>query len=103
LVDADFISRMKAGAWLINTARGDLVEEGALVQALQSGQLRGAALDVFLEEPPDQDNPLLKLDNVITTPHMGAHADSATNNMGRISLAECLRVLSGQDPQYRVV
>lgn len=102
MVDAEFLGQMKRGSWLVNTARGDLVDEAALGHALRAGQLGGAALDVFRQEPPDRDNPLLGLENVIATPHMAAHADSATNNMGRMALDECLRVLTGQQPKYQV-
>ncbi len=102
IVDGEFISKMKTGAWLVNTARGELLDETALANALVNGKLRGAALDVYLQEPPAKDSPLLGLEQVITTPHMGAHADSATNAMGRMALDECLRVLRGEDPQYQV-
>lgn len=102
IVNEEFISKMKDGAWLVNTARGDLIVEEALLTALESGKLRGAALDVYGAEPPDKENPLLKLEQVIATPHMGAHADSATNAMGRIALDECLRVLSGDKPKHQV-
>jgi D-3-phosphoglycerate dehydrogenase len=103
MVNDGFIQKMKKGAWLVNTSRGDLVNEKALVQALESGRLRGAALDVYQEEPPRRDNPLLALENIIPTPHMGAHADSATNRMGRMALEECFRVLSGEGSRYRVI
>jgi D-3-phosphoglycerate dehydrogenase len=102
VVDAGFLGRMKKGAWLVNTARGDLIDETALINALKSGHLAGAALDVYSQEPPDKDNLLLKMDQVITTPHMGAHSDSATNNMGRMALEECLAVLRGEKPKYQV-
>ncbi len=102
IVDEIFLEKMKDGAWLVNTARGDLVDEDALLEALNKGKLRGAALDVYSQEPPDPENPLLKLDQVIATPHMGAHADAATNKMGRIALEECLAVLSGKPPQHQV-
>ncbi|MEJ2447546.1 MAG: NAD(P)-dependent oxidoreductase [Anaerolineales bacterium] len=102
IVDGEFISKMKTGAWLVNTARGELLDETALANALVNGKLRGAALDVYLQEPPAKDSPLLGLEQVITTPHMGAHADSATNAMGRMALDECLRVLRGEAPQYQV-
>jgi D-3-phosphoglycerate dehydrogenase len=102
IVNAAFLTRMKMGSWLVNTARGDLIDEEALIRALENNHLRGAALDVYPQEPPDGDSPLLKMDQVITTPHMGAHADSATNSMGWMALNECLAVLSGGKPKYKV-
>jgi D-3-phosphoglycerate dehydrogenase len=103
MVDASFLSHMKPGAFLINTARGELVDETALLTALQSGHLRGAALDVFAEEPPAADNPLLASPQVIATPHIGSHTDSATNAMGWGALRACLAVLRGDEPAHRVV
>lgn len=103
LVDADFLARMQPGAFLINTARGDLVDETALYRALQSGQLRGAALDAFRQEPPAADNPLFRLPQVIVTPHMGAHTAGAVNAMGWGALNDCLAVLRGDPPVHRVV
>jgi phosphoglycerate dehydrogenase-like enzyme len=103
LVNDDFLNQVKAGAYLVNTARGELIDEAALFCALQSGRLGGAALDVFIEEPPGRENPLLALPQVIVTPHCGAHADDATNAMGRLSMADCLAVLRGEEPQFRVV
>lgn len=102
MVDEAFLSRIKPGAFLINTARGDIVDEADLYACLQSGRLAGAALDVFCQQPPDPANPLLTLPNVIATPHMGAHTDGATNAMGWISLKDCLAVLRGEEPSFRV-
>lgn len=102
MVDAGFIERMKTGAFLVNTARGELIDEGALLAALQSGKLRGAALDVFATQPPPKDHPLLALPQVIATPHMGAHTDSATRAMGWAALQDCLAVLRGEEPAHRV-
>ena len=103
MVDAAFLARMRPGAALVNTARGELVDEVALYEALASGRVRGAALDAFAAEPPGKDNPLLSLANVIATPHMGAHTDGATTTMGRMALADCLAVLRGEEPVNRVI
>lgn len=103
MVNAAFLSQMKDGAFLINTARGELVIEPDLVEALRSGKLRGAALDVFSQQPPDPSNSLLIMPQVIATPHMGAHADGATSAMGWGALRDCLAVLRGQQPLHRVV
>jgi len=103
MVNDEFLAKMQPGALLVNTARGELLEEAAVVRALESGHLRGAALDVFSQEPPGADNPLLGFEQVIATPHMGAHSDSATNNMGWMSTRDCLAVLKGEEPQYRIV
>ncbi len=103
LVNAAFLEHLKPGAFLINTARGELVDEAALYEALASGRLAGAALDAFAQEPPAPDSPLLRLPNVLPTPHMGAHTDGAGTAMGRMALADCLAVLQGHEPAYRVV
>jgi phosphoglycerate dehydrogenase-like enzyme len=103
LVDRDFLARMKPGAYLVNTSRGELIDEVALLEALQSGRLRGAAMDAFAQEPVDPANPLLALPNVIPSPHLGAQTDGATNTMGWMSLNACLAVLRGEPCLYRVV
>lgn len=102
MVNASFLTRVKPGAFLINTARGELIDEAALFEALQSGRLRGAALDAFALEPPEKDNPLLSLPQVIATPHSGAHTDGAMNAMGWGALHDCLAVLRGEKPAYPV-
>jgi D-3-phosphoglycerate dehydrogenase len=102
MVDGPFLARMKSGAVLINTARGEIVDETALLEALRSGQLRAAGLDALVDEPPDPAHPLLALPQVIVTPHLGAQTDGATNNMGWMALEECLAVLRGETPRYRV-
>ncbi|MDX6732734.1 MAG: hypothetical protein QOC54_2682 [Baekduia sp.] len=95
-VDAAFLAAMKPGAFLVNAARGELVDEAALVEALGSGQLAGAALDALAEEPPPPGFALGALDNVILTPHVGAHTDHAVSSMGRAAMANCLAVLRGE-------
>ena len=102
LVNAEFLSKMKKGSFLINTSRGEVVDEAALLAVLQSGHLRGAGLDAFSPEPPDPANPLLHLPQVIATPHLGAQTDGATSNMGWIAMKDCLAVLRGEAPKYRV-
>ena len=102
LVNANFLSKMKKGAFLVNTSRGEVVDEPALAAALQSGQLRGAALDAFTLEPPDPSDPLLALPQLIATPHLGAQTDGATSNMGWMAMKDCLAVLLGEEPKYRV-
>lgn len=102
LIDAGALSKMKPGAYLINTARGALVDESALCDALEQGRLRGAALDVYEEEPTV--NPrLLDLDNVVLAPHIGSATEEARNAMGRIAATNVLLFLRGQEPLHRVV
>jgi D-3-phosphoglycerate dehydrogenase len=103
LIDENTISMMKMGAYLVNTSRGGLVDEEALLAGLESGHLAGAGLDVLAKEPPTPDHPLLQAPNVMVTPHMGAHTDGATNAMGWGALNDCLAVLSGKVPLNRVI
>jgi len=103
MVDEKFLDKMKMGAFLINTARGELIDELALAKALERGHLSGAALDVFAHEPPDKENPLMSLSQVITTPHIASHTDIATDAMGHYALRDCLAVLQGKEPKYRVI
>ncbi len=102
MVNSNFIEKMKDGSLLINTARGELVDEVALANAILNKKLTGAALDTFEKEPPDPNNPLLGLSQVITTPHMGAHAESAINQMSWMALEDCLAVLKGEKPKFPV-
>jgi D-3-phosphoglycerate dehydrogenase len=102
LVSQEFLAKMKKGSFLVNTSRGEVVDEEALQRALESGHLRGAGLDAFSVEPPDPANPLLHMHQVIATPHLGAQTDGATSNMGWFAMADCLAVLRGEEPKYRV-
>lgn len=77
LISKEKLALMKKGARLVNAARGGLVDEAALLEALEKGHLAGAALDVFAEEPPPKDHPLLLREDVIATPHLGASSDEA--------------------------
>ncbi|MCE5193400.1 phosphoglycerate dehydrogenase, partial [bacterium] len=103
MVNAGFLAGMKRGAFLINTARGELVDEAALKQALDNGMLRGVALDVLTDEPPLASNPLLADSRVIVTPHTAAHTDDAMASMGRMATEDCLTVLRGEQSAHRVV
>jgi phosphoglycerate dehydrogenase-like enzyme len=103
MVNEEFLARMKQGSFLINTARGELIDEKALLYALKSGHLAGAALDVFSQEPPSPENPLFQLPQVISTPHLGAHTDGAADAMGWSSLNDCLAVLRDQKPKHQVI
>ncbi len=101
LIGAAELARMKPSARLINTARGGLVDEAALAQALQSGRLAGAASDVFVAEPPG-DNPLLKLPNFIATPHIGASTAEAQVSVAFDVAEEVAAVLAGDLPRFAV-
>jgi len=102
IVNDAFLSKMKKGSVLINTSRGEVIDEDALLRALQSGQLKGAGLDAFAVEPPEPENPLLALPQVIATPHLGAQTDGATSNMGWLAMRDCLAVLHNEKPAFRV-
>ncbi|HET6413371.1 MAG TPA: hydroxyacid dehydrogenase [Anaeromyxobacter sp.] len=98
LVGRELLSSMKPGALLLNTARGGVVDEAALVEALRQGPLSGAALDVFAREPPSADNPLLKQDNVILTPHAAALTRACVTRMAVLAARRVLDVLDGFVP-----
>lgn len=101
LIDRQAIERMKPSALLINTARGGLVDEQALYEALVQGKLAGAACDSFSQEPPSE-SPLLDLDNFIATPHIGSTTLQATLRMGQMAAENALAVLRGERPEHVV-
>lgn len=92
---------MKSGAYLINTARGGLVDENALFQVLSAGRIAGAALDVFVDEPP-KGSPLLKLPNVVITSHIGAHTKESIERMGVLAAQNVVQALRTGEPLFRV-
>lgn len=99
LLDARALSRMKPGSFLVNHARGGLVDTVALTDALRSGHLGGAAVDVLEQEPPPADLELLQLENLIVTPHSAALTDEAMRRMGMDAGEDILRVLRGEPPK----
>ena len=102
MMNAKTFAKMKKGAFLINTARGPLVDEAALVAALDSGQLGGAALDVVASEPLAKNSPLLNRDNVIVTPHAAYYSVEALDELQFKCASDLARVLSGQKAVYPI-
>ena len=100
MINAETIAKMKDGAYLINTARGALIDEKALVEALQSGKLSGAGLDVFEQEPVTADNPLFALPNVALAPHVSALTYETNYNGGIICAQSIINVVNGGKPLY---
>jgi D-3-phosphoglycerate dehydrogenase len=101
MIDAHRLRRMKRTALLVNTARGELVDEGALYHALNEKVIAGAATDVFAHEPPGANHPLLTLDNFIATPHSAAQTPEGLARMGETCAQNVLRVLRGDEPLFR--
>jgi len=91
---------MKPTAYFINTARGEIVQEAGLIEALQSGWIAGAALDVLASEPPKTDNPLMKMDNVILTPHTAGLTKEAVAILAEGAALNALAVLEGKSPSF---
>jgi len=95
LLNETRLNQMKQGSYLINTARGALVDEKALYQALTSGHLAGAAMDAFVQEPP-LNNPLLELDNFIATDHIGAHTQEAVDKVALIATQNLIKIMKNE-------
>ena len=100
LIDADAIGRMKNTAVVINAARGMIVDEAALVMALNEGRLAGAAIDTFEEEPVDPEHPLLKMDNVVMSPHVAGQAQEVLRNSSLAGAEAITRELRGERPDH---
>lgn len=96
------INKMKNTAYLINTSRGPVVDEGALYDALKEGRIKGAALDVFLKEPVDPKNPLLKLKNLVVTPHIGSATVETRRRMAILAAENTVKALKNEVPSSLV-
>ncbi len=96
LINTDSIALMKDSAYIINTSRGPVITEDDLIQALEEKRIAGAALDTFQIEPPDQNNPLFKLDNVVVTSHVGGASNNSLRNMGVGAVKNVLAVLKSE-------
>ncbi|GAF71203.1 unnamed protein product, partial [marine sediment metagenome] len=99
IIGEEEFKQMKPTAYLINTSRGPVVDEAALTKALQEKWIAGAGLDVFEKEPIDPDSPLLKMENVIVSPHVAGYSDASSKRQLRTVGQEVVRVLSGQWPE----
>jgi D-3-phosphoglycerate dehydrogenase / 2-oxoglutarate reductase len=102
MINAGTLALMKPGAYVINTARGTVIDEAALIEALKSGRIAGAAIDVYDPEPPRPGNPLLHMENVIVTPHFCSMTEESLYNMATTVAQGVLDVLEGRRPQYLV-
>jgi len=103
LIDGRRLNLMRREAILLNLSRGGIVDETALHAALGEGRIAGAVSDVFVEEPPQPDHPLLSLGNFVATPHMGAATSESMERMGMEVVAGVVAFLSGGTPRHRVV
>jgi phosphoglycerate dehydrogenase-like enzyme len=102
LIDAAALARMKRGAFLVNASRGPVVDERALVEALQEGRLAGAALDVFELEPLAPDSPLREMDSVFLSPHVAGVSEESEARLLETCADNMRRVLDGLDPHHVV-
>lgn len=97
--DREKFNLMKPSSFFINNSRGPIVDEEALIDALKGNKIAGAGIDVFAQEPPEKDNPLFKLDNVVLTPHSAANTEDAMIGMTMV-VKDVIRVLEGKEPKY---
>jgi D-3-phosphoglycerate dehydrogenase len=100
LMGESYFSLMKPNAFIVNTSRGEVIQETALVAALKTGRIAGAGLDVFETEPPDADNPLFDFENVILTPHSAALTKDVVAGLAKGSAENAINALAGREPSY---
>ncbi len=103
LIGEKELRQMKPASYLINTGRGQLVDESALIRALQEGWIAGAGLDVFEQEPLDVKSPLVSMENVVLTPHIGGSSTTARTRLVRTAVENVVRVLRGERPDLQNV
>lgn len=102
LMNREAFAQMKPGAILVNTSRGGVIDDHALAEAVRSGRLAGAGIDVTEPEPPNRDNPLLPLDQVLLTPHIAAHTEDSMRRMAVTAAEQVLMVLEGKRPTMAI-
>jgi phosphoglycerate dehydrogenase-like enzyme len=102
LINAAALAKMKSSAILVNTARGGIVDEAVLGEAIRQGRIAGAALDVVVDEPVKVDHPLAKIRNVLLTPHMAGVTEEGMIGMATGAAEDVLSVLRGERPKYPV-
>ena len=100
IVNKDILAMMKKSSFIINTSRGGIIDEEALATALEEDKIAGAALDVFENEPPNADNALLKLKNIILTPHSAALTKESSRRMAMHAAEGVADVLEGKEPKW---
>jgi phosphoglycerate dehydrogenase-like enzyme len=103
LIGVEKLALMKPSAVLINVARGGIVDEAALAAALTSGRLRAAGIDVFSQEPPDADDPLLQLPQVVATPHVAGTTYGTSRRRGEVCVENITRIANGLPPLYEIL
>jgi D-3-phosphoglycerate dehydrogenase len=102
MANRSFFAKMKKGSFFVNTARGGIMVEADLLQALKSGHLAAAALDVFEQEPTPSDNPLLRVPNIVLSPHAASNSAEGNRRMGMGAVTQAFQVLRNERPQSLV-
>ncbi|ADL12475.1 hydroxyacid dehydrogenase [Acetohalobium arabaticum] len=102
MIDEDAFAKMKESAFFINAARGAIADEEALYEALKTGEIKGAALDVYTNNPPSSDNPLFELDNVVCSPHNAALTEESKIKMATHAAQGVIDCFKGEEPEYLI-
>jgi D-3-phosphoglycerate dehydrogenase len=102
MITLDRLKTMKPSAWLVNAARGEVVDEGALAEALNAGVIAGAAIDVYANQPLRRDHPLLTARNAVLTPHVAALTEESSVKMSEGAARQLVQLIRGERPTYLV-